>query len=158
MLTIWKSLFRLSYCQNLIPAHAWLRPNKLYFKHSRFNFHKQLLWRETLQCNVILRSNVHIVLKEMRKLFLPGHMTKIWRTAGKSWKDFLSVKPLHVKQQMEIFGQERVVQGEQSGKYQCHKQTKALMSPTAQNAILSNEWMSHATLQGFTDQNQSGSH
>lgn len=75
--------------------------------------------------------------------FLPGLMTKIWRTAGKSWKHFLSVEPLHVKQQMETFGQERVVQGEQSGKYQCHKQTKALMSPTAHNAILSNGWMSH---------------
>lgn len=58
---------------------------------------------------------------------------------------------------METLGRERVVQGEQSGKYQSHKQTKALMSPTAQNAILSNEWMSHATPQGFTDQNEAGS-
>lgn len=94
----------------------------------------------------------------MWTFLLPGHRTKIWRTAGKSLKHFLSVEPLHVKQQMETFGQERVVQGEQSGKYQCYKQTKALMSPTAQNAILSNEWMSHAILQGFTDQNQPGSH
>lgn len=38
--------------------------------------------------------------------FLTGHMTKIWRTAGKSRKHFLSVEPLHVKRQMETFGGE----------------------------------------------------